>query len=99
MTAAQCRAARVLIHWSRDALAQAAGIEAQSIEAFETGARPLDAASVLRLQSALEQGGAVFIDDDERAGAGVRLKFNRGDVRAIRRLEGEGGLIGEDDVC
>jgi hypothetical protein len=59
----------------------------------------LDAATVLRLQSALEQGGAVFIDEDERAGAGVRLKFNRGDVRAIRRLEGEGGPTGEDDVC
>jgi hypothetical protein len=44
-------------------------------------------------------GGAVFIDEDERAGAGVRLKFNRGDVRAIRRLEGEGGATGEDDVC
>jgi transcriptional regulator with XRE-family HTH domain len=99
MTAAQCRAARVLIHWSSDALAQAAGLEAQSIEAFETGAHPLDPVTVQRLQSALEQGGAVFIEEDERAGAGVRLKFNRGDVRAIRRLEGEGGRTGEDDVC
>jgi len=98
MTAAQCRAARVLIHWSSDALAQAAGVEAQTIEAFERGAHALDAATVLRLQSALEQGGAVFIYEDERAGAGVRLKFNRGDVRAIRRLEGEGGPTGEDDV-
>lgn len=98
MTAAQCRAARALIHWSREALAQAADVDPRSLEAFEEGTRALDAAAALRLRSALEQGGAVFIDEDERAGAGVRLKFNRGDVRAIRRLEGEGGPVGEDDV-
>ena len=50
-----------------------------------------------RLRQALESGGAVFIDEDD-AGAGVRLKFTRRDVRSINRLEGEGGVVGSDDV-
>jgi hypothetical protein len=51
-----------------------------------------------RLRAALEEGGAVFIQESSEGGVGVRLKFNSRDVRAINRLEGEGGSIGEDDV-
>ena len=53
---------------------------------------------LMRLRDALERGGAVFIDEDHRAGSGVRLKFNAKDVRAINRMEGEGGPVGTDDV-
>jgi hypothetical protein len=40
----------------------------------------------------------VLIPEDSGGGIGVRLRFNSRDVRAINRLEGEGGAVGEDDV-
>ena len=50
------------------------------------------------LGTPLERGGAVFIGEDNSGGLGVRLKFNAKDVRAINRMEGEGGPVGTDDV-
>ena len=50
-----------------------------------------------RLQSALEEGGAVFLHEED-GGLGVRLKFTRKEVRSIRNLENEGGPVGDDDV-
>ena len=40
----------------------------------------------------------MFIPESDGIGAGVRLKFLRQDVKQIARLEGEGGLVGDDDV-
>lgn len=56
------------------------------------------ASDLTRLRDALERGGAVFIREDNSGGLGVRLKFNAKDVRAINRMEGEGGPVGTDDV-
>ena len=54
------------------------------------------------LKDALESLGAVFIADDEAAGAGtgvgVRLKFSAEKARRIDTWEGEGGPAYEDDV-
>jgi hypothetical protein len=68
------------------------------VRAFEDGVQQVDPAIGSRLRAALEAGGAHFIEEDAEGGAGVRLKFTRKDVRAIRRWEGEGGPVGEDDV-
>ena len=46
----------------------------------------------------LENFGAVFLPEGDGFGAGVRLKFLRRDVRQIVRLEGEGGIVNDDDV-
>ena len=46
---------------------------------------------------ALESGGAVFIWENG-GGVGVRLKYARRDVRALNKLESEGGLVGDDDI-
>jgi hypothetical protein len=54
-----------------------------------------DVAAILR---AFDHVGVVVIAEDDRMGAGVRLKFTRGDVRQIMRLEGEGGIVGSDDA-
>jgi transcriptional regulator with XRE-family HTH domain len=98
ITGPQCRAARALVQWSREELATASGVGLDIIASLETG-REMPPADLLgRLQTALEEGGAVFIPESGAGGAGVRLKFNSRDVRAINRLEGEGGSIGEDDV-
>lgn len=98
ITPAQSRAARSLIEWSREELARNADIALDALRQFEAGAHALDPAVNQALRNALEAGGAHFIDEDGEGGAGVRLKFNRKDVRAIRRWEGEGGPVGEDDV-
>ena len=47
---------------------------------------------------ALESFGVMFIPENDRIGAGVRLKFLRRDVRQIDRLENEGGIVDDDDV-
>jgi len=97
ITGSQCRAARALVQWPRDKVAQTAGVGIQALAAFESGAGDLDRPAIDRVRRALEEGGAVFIPENG-GGLGVRLKFNRKDVRAINKWEGEGGPAGEDDV-
>ncbi len=98
ITGPLCRAARALVQFSRDELADDSGVSAEMISDFETGRETLPVDVLHRLQAALEEGGAVFIPESNDGGVGVRLKFNRRDVRAINRLEGEGGAVGNDDV-
>jgi transcriptional regulator with XRE-family HTH domain len=97
LLAAQCRAARALIDWSLEQLTQAAAVDLQTIRDFEARFRRPDVEVRQRIRSALEEAGVIFIDENG-GGAGARLKFNRKEVRAIRRWEGEGGAVGEDDV-
>ena len=98
ITGPQCRAARALVQWSREELAADSGVGIEAITDLEMG-RAVPSADVLnRLQTTLEEGGAVFIPESGAGGVGVRLKFNSRDVRAIRKWEGEGGHPGEDDV-
>lgn len=96
LTAAQCRAARALIDWSIEQLAQACSVDVQTIQYFEQKLREPDDVAKQRIRLALEEAGVVFIPENG-GGAGVRLKFNRKEVRAINRWEGEGGFTGEDD--
>ncbi len=58
--------------------------------------RPAEVVPALR--QALENFGVLFVPEDGNVGAGVRLKFTRTDARQIGRLEGEGGLVKDDDV-
>lgn len=46
----------------------------------------------------LDHFGVIVIDLSDGLGAGVRLKFTGQDARQIARLEGEGGIVGSDDV-
>lgn len=98
ITGPQARAARVLVEWPRDHVARLSGVEAKTLAAFERG--KIDPGDVARdaIQSALESGGAVFIPEDGRQGAGVRLKFTKKDAKQINRMENEGGPVGDDDV-
>jgi len=75
-----------------------ANLEEEALRAFEAGGGHLDAEAQERLCKALEANGAVFLPEDKAGGPGVRLKFTSRDVRAINRLEGEGGLYASDDV-
>jgi predicted transcriptional regulator len=77
-TPAQLRAARALVGWSRDQLAAAAGVSAIAIKSFELGTTDPRVSTMMSLKSAVERGGVVFVDADERLGPGVRLKSNAG---------------------
>ena len=98
ITGPQARAARALVQWPRDHTAKTAGLDEQTLRAFETGDAELDPDSLHRLRIALEAGGAVFLPENHDGGIGVRLKFTAKDVRALNRLENEGGAYGSDDV-
>mgnify|MGYP002784879443 FL=1 len=98
LTGPLCRAARILVQWPRAQLASETGVDKAAIRAFETGDVDPGHESKAKLKHALEAAGAVFIPEDADLGAGVRLRFNTRDVKQLRRLENEGGAVGEDDV-
>lgn len=97
ITGPQCRAARALVELTRERLALMAKIDSSIIEMFERKLGTPGEDDLLALQSALEAAGAVFIPEDT-GGIGVRLKFNRSETKRIAILEGEGGIVGHDDV-
>lgn len=97
LTAAQCRAARAMVEWSAERLAQASGVDLQTIRNFEARFRWASENTLRRIRIALEQAGVMFVPENDR-GAGVRFRFNMREVRAIKRWEAEGGKAGEDAV-
>jgi len=97
ITGAQCRAARALVEWTRGKLASNSGVDALAIEEFERRITLPDQNICDKLQTALENAGAVFIAENG-GGIGVRLKLNRSEVRRIGILENEGGIVGTDAV-
>ena len=98
ITAAQCRAGRALAELSLDMLARLSGTEVSVIQDFERKVQKPNAETISRIKLALEDGGVVFLPEDDSAGVGVRLKFNRATTKQIGVLEGEGGITGYDDV-
>jgi transcriptional regulator with XRE-family HTH domain len=74
--AAQVRAARALIGWSRAKVADAAGVSVSIVEQFETGADHIPDEMVERMRAALEAAGVAFIASNG-GGAGVRLRKGR----------------------
>jgi hypothetical protein len=97
ITGAQCRAARALVEWTRDKLASNSNVDSLVIEEFERRINIPSEEVCDVLQTALERAGAVFIAENG-GGIGVRLKFNRSEVRRIGVLESEGGIVGTDAV-
>lgn len=97
LTGPLARAARALVQWPREHVARKSSMELDALAAFEReNVDPGDDARA-RIQAVLEEGGAVFLTDED-GGIGVRLKFTRQEVRSIRRMENEGGPVGDDDV-
>jgi ribosome-binding protein aMBF1 (putative translation factor) len=75
LVSAQIRAARALLRWSADDLAQASAVGVTTIRRAELTEQQtsLTAANDLAIRYALETAGVVFIDENG-AGAGVRLR-------------------------
>ncbi|TIM87719.1 helix-turn-helix domain-containing protein [Mesorhizobium sp.] len=76
MTREQCRAARALIGWSQQQLADAAAVGVATIRVFEGGGSEPRSATLQVLCLALEAAGVVFLADGElvEGGPGVRLR-------------------------
>lgn len=75
IVAAQLKAARSLLGWGQDRLAEASGVGSSTIKRMEgrEGSIGGYAENVWKVQRALEEAGIVFIDKDSVGGVGVRL--------------------------
>lgn len=71
----QLKAARALLDWSQEALATAADVSLPTVKRLEAAAGMLGgrAATVRKIQVALERAGVEFIDENG-SGPGVRLR-------------------------
>jgi hypothetical protein len=97
INAAQCRAARGLVDWSLERLAEQVGLSIEELFRFEHGG-DLHSTSADEIKRVLEGAGAVFLPERGGRGSGVRLKFTQQSVKRIDIWENEGGPAAEDDV-
>jgi transcriptional regulator with XRE-family HTH domain len=74
----QLRAARALLGWSRDVLAEQSGTAAETVQGFESRGSDPKLGTVHKWRRALEAAGVRFIDPDEHDGPGVRLRGTKG---------------------
>lgn len=73
ITAAQCRAARALIRWNQDQLAEASQVGVAAIRVFEAEQSAPRRVTLAAIRSALEAAGVIFIASNGD-GPGVRLR-------------------------
>ncbi len=71
----QIRAARALVRWSAQNLADKSGVSWKTIQRMESqdGVPSATARNIEKIQNTLEDAGVIFIDEDEE-GPGVRLR-------------------------
>jgi predicted transcriptional regulator len=73
ITSRQIRAARALLGWSQQRLADKAIISLNALARLEKGAVDSRVSTVLAIQKALAKAGIEFLDADQK-GEGVRLR-------------------------
>jgi transcriptional regulator with XRE-family HTH domain len=73
VTSAQCRAARGLLDWTQQELADRAGVGIVTVRQVEAGLSEPRRATLEVIRRALEAGGVEFIDENG-GGPGVRLR-------------------------
>jgi transcriptional regulator with XRE-family HTH domain len=80
LTPAQLRAARALVGYTREQLAEASGTSAETIKRFEQRKEGSDPrrSTMVKWRTALAQAGVAFIEADNGQGEGVRFKNVRG---------------------
>jgi transcriptional regulator with XRE-family HTH domain len=74
LTPAQLRAARALLGWSREDLADKSGVGANTTKDFEINDSNPKLRTVQKWMRTLEQAGVTFLDETDAEGPGVRLK-------------------------
>ena len=82
LTPAQLRAARALLGWSRDVLAEHSDTAAETVQGFESRGADPKLSTLNKWRRALELAGVVFIDPNpmggDDLGPGVRLRGAKG---------------------
>jgi DNA-binding XRE family transcriptional regulator len=81
ITPAQCRAARGLLDWTQEQLAEQAELSRSTVRDFEGGKHGLQRASAAQVVRVFEAAGLVLIEADEM-GPGVRIRSPMGVVEA-----------------
>ena len=76
ITSAQCRAARGLLDWTQQDLAERAGVGIVTVRQVEAGVSEPRRATLEVIRRALEGAGVEFIDENG-GGTGVRLRQRR----------------------
>ena len=74
ITASQCRAARGLLDWTQQELADAARIGVATVRLFESEATETRQATLAVLRAAFEHAGIEFIEEN---GGGVGVRFRK----------------------
>jgi transcriptional regulator with XRE-family HTH domain len=95
ITAAQCRAARGLLDWTQQELADAAHIGVATVRLFESEATETRHATLAVLRQAFELAGVEFTNGDQ---PGVRLTKAAAAQRWSRLAGQDGGLAKVDSV-
>jgi len=74
-SAEQLRAARALLDWSQDQLAEKSGVGVATVRRLEgqSGKLRTYSETLWKLQTALEEAGVIFIPEADSLGPGVRL--------------------------
>lgn len=89
ISAAQCRAARSLLEWSQEQLAENARVARPTIADFERNTRFPMRNNLVSIISAFEAAGLDFVPEDESGGAGVR--FRQVEFEYSKSLKQRGG--------
>jgi transcriptional regulator with XRE-family HTH domain len=74
---AQIRAARAMLEWSQEKLAEEAGVGLSTVRDVESQRRPLDTAAAVDIRRALQNGGVIFVSGSAEAGPGVQFAAGR----------------------
>jgi transcriptional regulator with XRE-family HTH domain len=78
MTPKTCRAARSLLGLSQAELGDLAGVTMLTVRNYESEKTEPAYKTWRSIRTALERAGILFLDEDESAGPGVRMKKVRG---------------------
>ena len=73
ITRLQIRMARAALGWGVRDLARHAGISPNTVSRFENGSGAM-VDTLIQIEQAFDEAGVIFVDADESAGQGVRLK-------------------------
>ncbi len=90
LTSALCRAARGLLDWTQEELADRAGVSRSTVRSFERGQHALHRASASLIAGALTAAGVVLVAPANGLGAGVRLRSGLGDPAGWAELDEAG---------
>lgn len=90
MLPGQCRAARALIDWTQDQLAEAARVSRPTVADFEKSSRRTQMISAMAMQAALYAAGVEFIGDDTESLRGVGVRLRERQLKYISGLQVDG---------